>query len=235
MESMNGRDKVVRDRLICDHAESAKRIALRMAKRCPTWVPREDLVSAGMVGLIEAADRYDTTREEAFWTFAEHRIRGAVLDELRRGDILPRRVRQLARRIAAVIRKLEQDNKLPPTEEQVAQELGVSVESYREDMWALRNHEVAPLHAEEATLADASTWAPDEVAVHNRALEQVKAALANLDQRDVRILGMHFLEEMSFSQIATILGVTPSRVCQLLWRAVDRLRNSMGMPALEAA
>lgn len=206
-----------------------------MAKRCPTWVPREDLVSAGMVGLIEAADRYDTTREEAFWTFAEHRIRGAVLDELRRGDILPRRVRQLARRIAAVIRKLEQDNKLPPTEEQVAQELGVSVESYREDMWALRNHEVAPLHAEEATLADASTWAPDEVAVHNRALEQVKAALANLDQRDVRILGMHFLEEMSFSQIATILGVTPSRVCQLLWRAVDRLRNSMGMPALEAA
>src|ERR1043165_117639 len=76
-----------RDRLIREHADVARRIALRMARRCPDWVSREDLVSAGMVGRIEAADRYDGSRQEPFISFAEHRIRGAILDELRRGDI----------------------------------------------------------------------------------------------------------------------------------------------------
>ena len=70
-----------------------------MARRCPDWIAREDIVAAGMLGLIEAADRYDSSRQEPFLAFAEHRIRGAVLDELRRGDIMPRRVRQLARKI----------------------------------------------------------------------------------------------------------------------------------------
>jgi len=86
-----------RDRLIREHADAARRIALRMARRCPDWISRDDIVSAGMVGLIEAADRYDESRQEPFIAFAEHRIRGAILDELRRGDIMPRRVRQLAR------------------------------------------------------------------------------------------------------------------------------------------
>src|SRR3569833_951041 len=74
-----------------------------MARRCPDWIAREDIVAAGMLGLIEAADRYDSSRQEPFLAFAEHRLRGAVLDELRRGDILPRRVRQHARPIASAI------------------------------------------------------------------------------------------------------------------------------------
>src|SRR5258706_12103489 len=95
-----------RDQLISEHADIARRIALKMARRCPDWVAREDLVAAGMLGLTEAAARYDDTRAEPFLSFAEHRIRGAVLDELRRGDLLPRRVRQLARKIAGAIREL---------------------------------------------------------------------------------------------------------------------------------
>jgi RNA polymerase sigma factor for flagellar operon FliA len=71
-----------------------------MARRCPDWVAREDLVAAGMLGLTEAAERYDESRTEPFLAFAEHRIRGAMLDELRRGDMLPRRVRQVARKIS---------------------------------------------------------------------------------------------------------------------------------------
>src|ERR1051325_9220951 len=102
-----------RDRLIRDHADVARRIALRMARRCPDWVAREDLVSAGMVGLIEAADRYDESRQEPFISFAEHRIRGAVLDELRRGDIMPRRVRQLARNLPNTTRPPENRGQPP--------------------------------------------------------------------------------------------------------------------------
>src|SRR5512134_3921360 len=107
--TQTNRTPSTRDRLIREHADVARRIALRMARRCPDWVAREDLISAGMVGLIEAADRYDDTRQEPFISFAEHRIRGAILDELRRGDIMPRRVRQLTRKITAAIKELEKD------------------------------------------------------------------------------------------------------------------------------
>src|SRR5262245_15887446 len=96
-----------RNQLITDHAEVARRIALKMARRCPTWSQRDDLVAAGLLGLTEAAQRYDGSRAEPFLPFAEQRIRGAILDELRRGDLLPRRVRQIARRIASKINALE--------------------------------------------------------------------------------------------------------------------------------
>src|SRR5689334_5773397 len=101
-----------------------------MARRCPDWIAREDLVSAGMLGLIEAADRYDTGRQEPFLSFAEHRIRGAVLDELRRGDIMPRRVRQLARKIAAAIKELEKGGETA-SDHRIADALGVSIDDYR--------------------------------------------------------------------------------------------------------
>src|SRR3954449_664358 len=116
-----------RNRLISEHTEVARRIALKMARRCPDWIAREDLVAAGMLGLTEAAERYDDKRTEPFLSFAEHRIRGAVLDELRRGDMLPRRVRQLARKISAAIKELEKDGDVA-TDQRVADALGVSVE-----------------------------------------------------------------------------------------------------------
>src|SRR5580765_9113527 len=101
-----------------------------MARRCPDWTARADLVAAGMVGLIEAADRYDESRQEPFISFAEHRIRGAVLDELRRGDIMPRRVRQMARRIAAAAQAIERTGEAP-SEQRLADAVGVSIEEYR--------------------------------------------------------------------------------------------------------
>src|SRR6476661_9193623 len=115
-----------------------------MARRCPDWVTREDLVSAGMVGLIEAAQRYDVTREEPFIAFAEHRIRGAVLDELRRGDIMPRRVRQLARKIAAAIKELEKEGETA-SDQRVADALGVSIDDYQKGLSQLVHVEMAPL------------------------------------------------------------------------------------------
>src|SRR5664279_5944338 len=111
-----GPTQAARNALIRDHADAARRIALRMARRCPDWIQRDDIVSAGMLGLIEAADRYDDKRQEPFLSFAEHRIRGAILDELRRGDIMPRRVRQLARKVTTTIRELESGGD-PPSEQ----------------------------------------------------------------------------------------------------------------------
>lgn len=220
-----------RDRLIAAHAPAARRIALRMARRCPDWIAREDLVSAGMVGLIEAADRYDESRQEPFISFAEHRIRGAVLDELRRGDIMPRRVRQLARKISAAIAELERGGEVA-NDQRIADALGVPVEEYRAGLSQLAHVVMEPLDGQEHLPSHAP--APDEQAAHYHTLERVKAALAQLEPRDATILGLHYVEDLTYQEIADLLRITPSRVCQLLWRAVERLRERMG-GMLEAA
>ena len=200
-----------------------------MARRCPDWIAREDLVSAAMVGLIEAADRYDEARQEPFLAFAEHRIRGAILDELRRGDIMPRRVRQLARKITAAIRELENGGEAP-TEQRVAEALGVSVEDYRAGMSQLQNCEMQPLDTQQIPVFN-STVAPDVQADQQQTLGRVKGALDRLEARDVTILGLHFVEDLTYQEIAETLKITPSRVCQLLWRAVERMRGHLGVEA----
>src|SRR3569623_2961240 len=115
-----------------------------MARRCPDRFAREDIVAAGMLGLIEAAVRYDSSRQEPFLAFAEHRTRGAVLDELRRGDIMPRRVRQLARKIADTIKELERGGEVA-TDQRIADALGVSLEHYRPALAELVHVALAPL------------------------------------------------------------------------------------------
>ena len=223
-----------RNQLIVDHTNVARRIALKMARRCPDYVAREDLVAAGMLGLTEAADRYDDTRTEPFLSFAEHRIRGAILDELRRGDMLPRRVRQLARKIGTAIRTLEATGQTP-SEQLVADAIGVPVDAYRTGLAQLVNAGVEPLEDNAGALVADRALAPDELVSHRQLLDTVRRALDQLDKRDVTILGLHYLEDMTYQQIAETLQITPSRVCQLLWRAVERLRNMLGEQTLREA
>jgi RNA polymerase sigma factor for flagellar operon FliA len=222
-----------RDQLIREHADVARRIALRMARRCPDWISREDLVSAGMVGLIEAADRYDDSRQEPFIAFAEHRIRGAILDELRRGDIMPRRVRQLARKISAAIKELEKDG-TQASDQRVADALGVPVAQYRSGLSQLVHVEMQPLDGEESRLV-ALEVGPDMQADHRQMLSRIRGALDRMEARDVTILGLHYVEDLTYQEIADTLKITPSRVCQLLWRAVERLRTHLGAEVMAAA
>jgi RNA polymerase sigma factor for flagellar operon FliA len=217
-----------RDQLIAEHTGMARRIALKLARRCPNWIAREDLVAAGMLGLTEAARRYDDTRAEPFVPFAEQRIRGAVLDELRRGDLLPRRVRQLARKIASTIRTLEARGGTA-TDQAIADSLGVSIEAYREDLAHLVHVDVSSLDdSERVVQLPNDDDAPDELAARRLEMARVRGALSLLEPRDAALLGLYYLEDLTFQQIATSLGITSSRACQLLWRAVDRLRARLG-------
>jgi RNA polymerase sigma factor for flagellar operon FliA len=231
---MNGLQATKRDQLISEHTDMARRIALKMARRCPGWIAREDLVAAGYLGLTEAAARYDETRTEPFPSFAEHRIRGAILDELRRGDIMPRRVRQLARKVTTAIRDLEQGGSTP-SEQNIAEALGVSVETYRNGLAQLVNCEVESLDGGEGMLRADASENPELVASNRQTLSRVREALSRLEQRDVTILALHYLEELSYPEIAKTLSITPSRVCQLLWRAIDRLRTQLGAEQMAAA
>ena len=204
-----------RNKLIADHTDIARRIALKMARRCPDWIAREDIVGAGMLGLAEAAARYDESRAEPFLAFAELRIRGAVLDELRRGDLLPRRVRQTARKVANAIRELETQGETA-SDARVAMKLGVSLDKYRTDLAHLVNVEIETVDESSPKLGTSASLAPDEQAAHRQQLARVHAALAKMEKRDVTILGLHYIEDLTYQEISKTLGVTPSRVCQLL-------------------
>ena len=222
-----------RDRLIAKHMDVARRIALRVARRVPDWLSVDDLIAAGMIGLAEAADRYDTTRQEPFIAFAEKRIRGAVLDELRRGDIMPRRVRNTARTIGTAIRQLEQRLGRPPEDEEVAAELGVNVNQYREELSVLTHVAIVDLETPE-TQPNVHR-APDDCSPALRAeraeiLRMVREALEFLPERDALILSLYYNEEFTYSEIGELLGVSESRVCQLHSRAITRLRAQIENP-----
>lgn len=231
------RSNAERDRLISEHLDVARRISMRMARRCPDWIAREDLVAAGMLGLTEAAERYDSSRNEPFIAFAEKRIRGAVLDELRRGDIMPRRARQMARKIGAAIADLEKKTGRSPTDEEVAAALGVPVDEYKNDLEHLVHVTVGALeHTDDSTpalMSDDSS--PETGAARRQAMHRVRHALPKLDKRDILVLGLYYNEELTYHEIAEVLGVTTSRVCQLHGRAIARLRVEIEQTPREAA
>lgn len=211
-----------RDRLIAEHAEMARRIALRIARRAPTSISPDDLVGAAHVGLTEACDRYDPDRGEPFVAFAEKRIRGAVLDELRRGDPLSRRDRWAARRVGAALRVLEMRLGRPPEDEEVAAELGVSIEEYRNDLEELPRLSFVSLGDNEVG-ADAGPG-PESQLSRIEAIARVRAALDRLPARDAQLLSLYYVEEFSYAEIGEVLGVSESRICQLHARALARLR-----------
>ncbi len=227
-----------RDRLIAEHVDVARRIALRVARRVPDWLSVDDLVGAGMIGLAEAADRYDGSRGEPFIGFAEKRIRGAVLDELRRGDIMPRRVRNTARKVGEAIRGLEQQLGRPPEDEEVAAKLGVGVAEYRDDLAGLTH--VAVVELESPELAPEAHRSPDEESPEAQTakvelMRRIQECLHRLPERDALILSLYYNEEFTYTEIGGLLGVSESRVCQLHSRAIARLRVEIETPAGAAA
>ncbi|MEO8698620.1 MAG: RNA polymerase sigma factor FliA [Kofleriaceae bacterium] len=225
-----------RDRLIQEHVDVARRISMRMARRCPDWIGRDDLVAAAMLGLTEAAERYDVTRNEPFLSFAEKRIRGAVLDELRRGDIMPRRVRQMARKIGATIQEIERSTCKAATDEAVAAALNVTVEEYKSNLEQLVHVTVGALElGDESYMLAEDAESPEAEAARREAMSRVRAALPRLDKRDVLVLGLYYNEELTYAEIAQVLSVTTSRVCQLHGRAIARLRAEIEAPAAQAA
>ncbi len=214
-----------RNLLISTHVDVARRISLRIARRCPDWIAREDLVAAGMLGLTEAAERYDFTRQEPFLPFAEKRIRGAVLDELRRGDIMPRRARQMARKIGQTIQEIEKRTGSAPADETVAAALGVSVDEYRTNLEHLVHVTVGALdESEDNGQMAGNTASPESEAARSEAMSKVRAALPKLEKRDLMVLSLYYVDELTYAEVAHVLGVTTARVCQLHGRAIARLR-----------
>ncbi|HLU65442.1 MAG TPA: FliA/WhiG family RNA polymerase sigma factor [Kofleriaceae bacterium] len=210
-----------------EHVEMARRIAGKMARRLPAALA-DDVQSAALLGLVEAASRFDIGRGESFTAFAAKRVRGAVLDELRRGDVLPRRVRQTARRTRDAVRRLEHELGRAPREEEVAGRLGVGVEEYRDRIAGLDAVEVVSLDDVSAVVS-AGGEDPAEKTERARASDRVARARKRLDRREALVLSMLYDEGKTLAEIGRALGVTESRACQLHTRALRRVRAELGV------
>lgn len=223
-----------RDQLLQQHFGLVHHVARKMQKHLSTEASLDDLVSAGSVGLLSAADNFDPSRGLAFSTFALPRIRGAILDDLRKLDRVPRSVRRKARSLQQARHVVTQRTGHLPADHEVAAELGVPVET----VWSWD----ADLAAAQVVALDPLTngsddrvgpqFATDDEGIDERlerqsAMELLRRALSGLPPRERQVLALYYYEELTQQQIAQVLGVTESRVSQIRSQAVSRLRGRL--------
>ena len=228
-----------RDQLILHYAPLVKYVAGRLAAGLPQTVQQEDLVSNGMFGLMDALDKFDPERQVKFETYAIPRIRGAILDELRAMDWVPRSVRFKARELEKAHANLEARLHRAPTDEEVAEHLGISLEDLHEvttqisfvSVLALEEAVGGDEHGEPRslldTLADAANADPSSGLEGQEMRGLLSAAINSLTEREKIVVTLYYFEGLTLAEIGDILGVTESRVCQIHTKAVGALRTSL--------
>lgn len=219
-------------------APLVKRMASHLCSKVPASVEPDDIIQAGLIGLMDAVSRFEEGQGVQFETYATQRIRGAMLDELRASDWLPRSVRKNQREIEGAISRLEQRFKRPPTESEIAKEMGIPLQQYQAALQDARGAQL--LYLED--FADEIDGSPDEFldrhlpdgrtdpleAVHDQRFRAaLVGAIETLPERERVLMGLYYEQELNFREIAAVLGVTESRVCQLHSQAVARLRGKM--------
>jgi RNA polymerase sigma factor for flagellar operon FliA len=215
------------------YAPLVRRMAHHMLAKLPANVEIDDIVQAGLIGLMDAVSRYEDNQGAQFETYATQRIKGAMLDELRAADWLPRSVRKNQRQIDAAIGKLQHKLKRQPNDAEIAKELGMAIGDYHEMLTDARGAQL--VHFEDFGGSDEDDnyldrHCPD---LRGEPFEQIRdarfkkalvGAIQDLPERERNLMGMYYEQDMNFREIAEVLGVTESRVCQLHTQAVSRLR-----------
>lgn len=220
-----------REYLISSHLDMAVGMARRMARRLPQAVSSEDVESAALLGLTEAAHRYDDSRGEPFMAFAAKRVRGAILDHLRRDDMLTRRGRRAARRVAETARELEAEYGRAVSDSGIAEKMGLSDDEFHAAYAGVRDTAVVHLDEVDGLPASAIAGAPAECPSESIERQQIRAALiralGRLDERSVLVLACYYQEGLTLREIGDLLGVTESRVCQLHSQTLRALREQL--------
>lgn len=214
------------------HAPLVKRIAHYMMARLPASVEFDDVLQAGMLGLLDAVTRYEETQGAQFETYAAQRIRGAIVDELRRNDWLPRSVRRSMRKIETAISALEQRLGRPPTEGEIASQLSVPIEEYQHQLHQARGHQL--LYSEDFDDPEGESVADPggprdilDALVDDELRQRIASGVAGLPAREKTVMSLYYEKELNLREIGLVLGVTESRVCQLHSQAVVRLRSQL--------
>jgi RNA polymerase sigma factor for flagellar operon FliA len=224
-----------RDALLEAHLPQVKYIAERLAAKLPPSVDRDDLIGAGVLGLLDAVDKYDPSRGVLFKTYAEMRVRGAMLDSLRDLDWAPRSMRQRAREVEAASREIEQRLGRVAEEEEVAAALSLSVGEFHTLLQELRGLNVTGLDGEDEDetgvrarqVLDDPARTPLALYEGNEVRDRLASAVDRLPERERQIVALYYVEELTMKEIGAVLGVTESRVSQIHTQAVIRLRAAL--------
>ena len=227
--------KADKNQLLTDHMPLVKRLAHHMKAKLPPSVEVDDLVQAGMIGLLDAISRYEETHGAQFETYAVLRIRGAMLDELRNSDWLPRSMRQNMRKIEAAMSSLQQKLGHPPTESEVAKLLKLSLADYQDMLGDGGGHQLVyyeDFHDNEGNDSFLDRYAVDDADPLRSLLDgdfrqAVIDAIDALPPREKILMGLYYEEEMNLKEIGAVMGVSESRVSQLHTQAVARLRAAL--------
>jgi len=233
---------VSEDQLVGQYAPLVRRLALQLAAKLPASIELDDLMQAGMMGLLDASRRFQETAEAQFETYAVTRIRGAMLDELRAQDWLPRSVRSKARTIEQAVRALHQSLMRPPTEAEIAGQLGLPLADYQsllddvqgvqiihyEDLMRAGNN-AADLPDDANLVAKAqSSWANPLNKLMSKGLRQaLVAAIESLPEREQLLISLLFEQDLNQKEIGLVMGITEGRVSQIRSQAVARIRATL--------
>ncbi len=227
------------EELVLEHLPLIKYIAARFSGRLPPSISQEDLVMAGIIGLLEAAKRYDPSRKIQFKTFAEFRIRGAMLDELRNIDMVPRSVREKASQLGKKMLELEQRLGRPPSDEEVAKELGLELDDYYKLLDKVKGitfvdidvikRKVEDLQEDDFVelLSDSGEGDPFEKLGMKELGEALAQAISELPEKERLVITLYYYENLTMKEIGKVLGYTESRISQLHSKALLRLRAKL--------
>lgn len=221
-----------REKLIGDHLSKVKFIADRIAVKLPPSVEKDDLYGAGVIGLIDAVERFDSSKGVAFTTFAEMRIRGAILDSLRELDWASRSVRRRIREVQTAYARIEQKMGRPAEAEEVAESLGISLDELHQVLQENQGLKLNNLDEQEESTGlslldtisdDGASPAEEFESVERRRL--LAEAIELLPEKEKQVIALYYVEELNMKEIGAVLDVTESRVSQLRTQAIIRLRG----------
>lgn len=224
------------ERILLEHLPIVRFLARRIHERLPQHVDIEDLVSAGVVGLMDAFTKFDPAKKVQFRSYAQFRIRGAILDSLRTLDWSPRELRRKGRAVEEAVRVLTARSGRAPSEAEIAEEMGITLDEYQQLLGDLKGLEIGTLHVErnedsgEEELAYVPGRPEDDPlfrCLRGELEERLAGAIANLPDRERLVMTLYYYEEMTMREIGLAMGVVESRVSQVHASAVIHLRSAL--------
>ena len=228
-------DPKVKDEIVVEYAPLVKYIAQKIASRLPSNIELDDLISCGVIGLMDAIEKFDPTRDNKFKTYAEFRVRGAILDELRAQDWVPRSIREKAKMIERAYAKLESELGRPATDEEMCEELQVSQDEFHSLLNKAKS--VSLLNIDDSAtfnrgdkklmaglMEDSRQSNPFSAVSFKNSREKIKEGIAALPEKQRLVLSLYYYEDLNLKEIGQVLDVTESRVSQLHTQAILKLR-----------
>jgi RNA polymerase sigma factor FliA len=231
-------DPKVKDEIVIEYAPLVKYIAQRIAARLPSNIELDDLISCGVIGLMDAIQKFDPTRDNKFKTYAEFRVRGAILDELRAQDWVPRSIREKAKLVERAYAKLESNLGRPATDEEMCKELSLTQDEFYDLLNKAKS--VSLLNIDDSTtfnrgdkklmaglMEDSRSNNPFSAVSYKDARDKIKEGIMSLPEKQRLVLSLYYYEDLNLKEIGQVLTVTESRVSQLHTQAIMKLRAKL--------